>query len=446
MEVVENFIGRIPYDELLKIGLTKSDLLKWKQEDITKFMSGHRTGVMLIAMPLEEGKNIFVDAKLLLKEINGEVHLNIVPVRSQLKNDYSLTEQEKIKLYAGKLLSKNIEGQRYVLQLDRETNEIVRARTSDVKLPFELQPGAKEKLYAGKNIEVETTQGIKTIKLDLLNVKRYAFEDDLVEIRYPGRYFRETQLLREDIKRYKLSELDVHQLLDGYRTRLLNMPDGEKGRLGLRRNEDGSASLERFVVKNELNNDIQLNSDEIDRLKRGEVVSSKINGKMYLVQLDKETNDLIRKQKDHILPETIRGIELKSSDKDRLLAGQTVSMKDSQTGESVSLKIDLSHMSGLSIKDDTYKLKMIYMAGKDAKKTIEKIIPNSIEREKFVIRNRLDKEDLANYARAAFDERQKFAYDWHNYGFSSYIQTDRNKWESMVFTHTQKTPVPGMRI
>jgi hypothetical protein len=445
---MENFsMNEIPFDYLGTLGMTKERVLDLDKQNLTHLLTGQRTDILRFDFH-KNGKRYLVDGKLLLqRKPDHSVNALVVPVRKSLQNDYNLTPNEQVKLYTGKLINKNIDGQRYLLQLDRETNEILRTRTANIKLPFDIDVRDRERLLMGKSIKVQTETGQQhNIRLDLLNDRKFSYVGEQQQVRYVGSFFVKTDLNPVDIKKYNLQESDIQRLLDGYKTNLIDLNDGNgtRGKLGLKRNEDKTTSLEVYPVKNEINNDILLQPDQIEKLKRGELVSSEIGGKMFMVQLDKETNDLVRAQKENVVPDVMRGHKLKDDEKQRLMNGQSIHFADPRTGETISAKINLNHVRGIELKDDTSLLRTLYMSGDKAAKTLEKQTSNHL-RDKFLSRNNLDKNDLSNSARAAFDERQKFFFDYHNPGVSVYIQTDRNKMEFLAFSRQQTASI-GMKF
>ena len=439
---MENFsINEVPYDYLSTIGVNKGSLLKLDNLNLTRLLTGQRTDIMRFDF-YQNSKRYIMDGKLLLqRNADNSVSVNVVPVRKSIKNDYNLTNDEQIKLYAGKIINKNINGQRHILQLDRETNEVLRAKTANIKIPFDIDNRDRERLLTGKSIDVHDETGRQhKIQLDLLNERRFSYNGEQQQLRYVGSFFAKTDLTPEMIKRYNLNESNIQRLLDGYKTDLIDLENGEKGKLGLKRNEDKTASLQVYPVKNEINNDIALRPDQIEKLKRGELVSSEIDGKMFLVQLDKETNDLIKEQIDKVVPDVIRGYNLKEDEKHRLIIGQSINFVDPRTGETISARIDLNHIRRVELKDDTNKLRTLYSAGIKANEMLDQI-PNKFERDKFLSRNNLDKNNLSNSARAAFDERQKFYFDYHNPSVTAYIQTDRNRHEALLFSQQQSATI-----
>jgi hypothetical protein len=430
---MNNFsINELPYDTLSLLGMTKEKVLKLDKENLLRLLSGKRTDILRFDF-YADGKHFMADGKLLLERKDTVIKACVVPVRRQIQNDYGLSNAELIKLYAGKLINKNIEGQRYILQLDRETNEIIRAKTNGINIPFDMAAKEREKLLQGKSVMIETAAGNRSVRLDLINSKGFAVDGERQPIRYTGAYFTETDLKAANIQNYNLAEQDIQRLLDGYKTGLTDLQNGIKGKMALERNEDKTVSLQLFPVKNEIDNDILLDARQIEKLQKGETVAANAGGKMYLCQLDRETNDLLRRQPEHVIPDKIRDIELKAEDKDRLANGQSIFLLNKETGEPITAKLDLNHKQGIEIKDDILTLKTLYAAGENANEILLNTIPNKIQRDKFLTRNNLDKNDLSNTARAAFDEKQKYYFDYHNPGVMSYILTDANRMEYMLF-------------
>jgi len=442
---MENFsINEVPYESLALIGMNKKSVLNLDKDNLLRFLSGQRTDILRFDF-YAAGKKIVMDGKLLLERKNGEVKAFVVPVRKQIQNDYNLTNAELVQLYSGKLINKNVDGQRNLLQLDRETNEIIKSKTKGINIPFDIPSAEREKLLQGKSVTIESEIGKHKIRLDLLNERGFSLDGERQHIRYVGSYFTETDLKMVDIDKFNIREYDKQRLLDGYKTGLIEMPDGTKAKLAIERNEDRTVSIQVFPVKNEINNDIHLDKELIEKMKKGETVTAEINGKKFLCQLDKETNDLLSRQMENVVPNQIRGIELKKSDKERLINGQSVSLINNLTGEAITAKIDLNHKQGIEIKDDVFKLRALFSSGEKANNVLKTQLPNKLQQDKFIARNNLDIKDLSNTARAAFDEKQKFDFDYHNPGFMAYIQTDENRAEYMSFIQ-QKMPGASIKM
>jgi len=438
---MDNFsLNQLPFPTLEMVGMTKDKILSLDKHNLKRLFTGKRTDVMRFDF-YTNGRRIIFDGKLLLQQNGDKIQASIVPVRKQIQNDFDLDNNELIKLYTGKLINKNIDGQRHLLQLDRDTNEIIRAKTAHIRFPFDVGKKDREKLLNGKSVDIQTSEGIRKVRIDLLNDRGFSFDGEISRIRYFGTHFNETDLQTVNIEQFNLNEYEKQRLMDGFNTGLVELPDGSKAKIGLDRADDKTVFMQIYPVKNEINNDIHLNQQQLEKLKLGETVVTELNGKLFLCQLDKETNELLRREMEHVVPDVIRGISLKQEDKDRLVNGQSITLINNQTGEYLTARIELNHKQGIELKDDISKLKILYNAGENVNRELEKLFPNRIERDKFLGRNNLQHSDLANSARAAFDERQKFYFDYHNPGVVGFIKTDLNRAEYMEFFQSQHVAV-----
>lgn len=130
-----------------------------------------------------------------------------------------------------------------------------------------------------------------------------------------------------------MNKEDLKQLLAGKRTSLMeiNSVDGQKlgksikAKFSLQRDEDGKVKLIIHPVRNEIQNDIKLNATQLEKLKKGEIVMKKINDENYLIQLDKDNNELLKtKVKDIVIPSHIEHIELGQEQKQKLKKGEPI--------------------------------------------------------------------------------------------------------------------------
>jgi hypothetical protein len=422
--------------ELAKYGLNKEELVRFETAELKRIMTGKKSDVHLFTFTNEAGRQLQLEGKLSLKRNEDHsVTVLFTPVRKQMMDDIGLSDAEKMKLYTGQLVSKHISGERYLIQLDRETNELLKARTRDIKLPFDFSKQAREKLLTGGSIHIETPEGGNRFTLDLLSEKGYMLGNEQHVIRYVGEFFTASEIDKETVRKYNLSEKDIQHLLDGQKTGLIKLDEKNTGKLALIRNTDRSVSVQTFPVKDHLNNDIHLNEEQIKKLQAGELVTSQMNGKTFMVQLDRDTSDLL--VREYKIPQSIRDIPLKKDERDRLGRGLSVTLQHPSSGENITARIDFNHVTGMSIKDDRNRLCAVYSAGPKASEVLNQQLPGRLERDKFLKRNNLDSGNLANSARAAFDERQKFLFDYHNPGVMGYIQTDRNRNEFMLFSMQQ---------
>jgi hypothetical protein len=440
--LIEDF----PFEQLGLLGLHKEKVLNLDSQTLTALMQGGMTNVLALEV-IKDNHTFLLEAKLQLNRLNDKVDVAIYPVRNKIDNSqFKFSDDELLKLYAGKIVKKNFEGERNFFQLDRETFNVFRAKAADINIPFDMDTKTREKLLLGNYIDVQTEKGVRRVKLDFFSPNRFVFESEKVNLRYYGSHFQDTELLQANIFNYKIKEADVQRLLDGQRTSLVELENGQKGKIGLHRDETGRVLMQFYSVKDSLYNDIQLTAEQIQKLQRGEMVTTHIGGKAFIVQMDNETNELMRKQLAHVDTGRIRGLEVSNADRERLLTGQSVTIKNDNTGELVTERINLNHENGLEIKNDKSKLKTIYTAGNNANQTLEHIFPNKIDRDGFMSRNLLNKGDLENTARAAFDLKQRMDYDFHHVGYAGALQTDRNYAELHAFILSQHTQVNTIKI
>ena len=205
-----------------------------------------------------------------------------------------------------------------------------------------------------------------------------------------------------------------------------------EAKLSLSRNPDNSVSLMIHPFQKKISNQYNFDNEEIKRLENGEIIAKNINGEKVLFQIDRDTNEVLKKGELN-LPSHIGDIELSSDHRERLKMGQSISLT-SKNGETITAKLEFGNHSGIDIKNDLDKLKKLYMSGNlNAGAMLEKIYSgNKQQMDKFVQRNGIDSKNIAGSARAAFDRQQQYAFDYHNPGVVSYIHTDQNRAEYMA--------------
>ena len=168
-------IKDLPYAQFEKLGLNRKDVLNMPPEDLAALLSGNRTSLHTFSVEFSGGQRFEADARLsLFRNPDNSLSLNVHPVRAQVKNDIGATPQELEKLKAGGLLVKDhtaLNGERepHYFQLDRETNEILKARVRDFYVPSAikdvvLSPDQKEQLRQGHMIELRAKGGEELIR------------------------------------------------------------------------------------------------------------------------------------------------------------------------------------------------------------------------------------------------------------------------------------------
>lgn len=181
-------------------------------------------------------------------------------------------------------------------------------------------------------------------------------EQNFKENEIPYQEFAKLGYTREMIS--ELSRKDLEQLLSGRRTSLLPITHIEgqdkefdiKAKFSLKRNNDGTVSLMVHPVRESINNDIKLSIHELNKVKEGQIVLKKIEGEKYMVQLDKENNELMKvKAKDIMIPHNIGDIELSSTQREHLKKGNPILLED--TNYKIAVSIDLNSRSGLKAQN-----------------------------------------------------------------------------------------------
>ncbi|MHA6250073.1 DUF4099 domain-containing protein [Pontibacter sp. CAU 1760] len=167
-------IKDLPYAQFEKLGLGRKDVLNMN-EDLAALLSGNRTSLRTFSVELTGGQRFETDAKLsLFRNPDNSLSLNVHPVRAQINNDIGATPEELEKLKAGGLLVRDhvaLNGERepHYFQLDRETNEILKARVRDFIVPTAirdvvLSADQREQLRQGNMIEFKAKGGDELIR------------------------------------------------------------------------------------------------------------------------------------------------------------------------------------------------------------------------------------------------------------------------------------------
>ena len=164
-------------------------------------------------------------------------------------------------------------------------------------------------------------------------------------------------------------------------------------KLQMVRDQAGAILLMAYPIRKTIANDMKMNSAELDRVSRGEVIQKEINEngiriKNY-VQLDRETKSLMQKSITQVgLAEKLRemekinDIELGQNQKQAALDGKSIELS---IGESkVSVGVDLREPQGFKVVNGDMK---------------------------------------------EWEKQQKMRYDIANEGFMGYVMTDENRWQ-----------------
>lgn len=174
----------------------------------------------------------------------------------------------------------------------------------------------------------------------------------------PFKQFEKIGLTKEDV--LNLPKKDLKNLLSGYKTGIVPLKiDKEglnikiEGKLSLKRNNDETISLIVHPSRKEIDNKYNLNQEQINQLKKGEIIEVNLQAKdkeirPHLVQLDKSINELVSAVKENIkLPEKVNGVQLSNEQKEEIASGKSISLKTDK-GE-VKVQLNLNDSSGLRI-------------------------------------------------------------------------------------------------
>ncbi len=163
---------------------------------------------------------------------------------------------------------------------------------------------------------------------------------------------------------------DMQKMLNGQKTEVINLQyqkDGMTldvdGRFSLRRNADNTVSLMVHKVEREIGQDLDLSERTKALLQAGEIVKMKQQGEIQLMQLDKQTNQVLSIQQSKlIVPDFINDVQLSLDQKNALRQGQPIELIKAATAEkgetSLTVKLDLNQRSGFKVKAIEQKLNL----------------------------------------------------------------------------------------
>jgi hypothetical protein len=174
--------NEMPYADFEKLGFSKERLFsEMNKEDWERFFAGKRTNIFEISVIGEQRQPFNFAGKFsLTRNSEGKVVLMMHPKRNEIKNDIGLTEKEIVKLQKGGLINKNIDGTRYLVQLDSEINELLKTKTENIILPpyiqnTKLTQNQKEQLRRGAWVELGKNDEKIRARIDLDSIKGLKF-------------------------------------------------------------------------------------------------------------------------------------------------------------------------------------------------------------------------------------------------------------------------------
>ncbi|ARS38065.1 DUF4099 domain-containing protein [Pontibacter actiniarum] len=164
---------------------------------------------------------------------------------------------------------------------------------------------------------------------------------------------------------------DLVSLLTGRRTSLHTFTIKEASlepltvdaKLSLKMNPDNTLSLLIHPIRREIQNEIGASKQELEKLQNGELLVKpfkSLNGEkeLYVFQLDKETNEILRvRVRDIQVPSAIRDIVLSTDQKEHLRQGGTLELYSKAKDQLISARLDLNDPKGLKIVEGQVSLK-----------------------------------------------------------------------------------------
>lgn len=173
----------IPYKELELLGLSKMKIFSLDKTNITALLSGKRTSVLDLTFRDNAGEQVNLKGKISLYWAdNGKASVNVHPVRQEIMNDINLKPKELERLQANGIIAKTINNEKYLVQLDPETNELLKTRIKSISIPssikgIELDKQQKEALKSGKELMLDIGKEKIAVRLDLNAPKGLKFID-----------------------------------------------------------------------------------------------------------------------------------------------------------------------------------------------------------------------------------------------------------------------------
>lgn len=175
--------NNIPYKELELIGISKKQIWSLDKADITALLSGKRTSLLDLAFHDNKGEEINMKGKISLYwKDNNNAGIKIHPVRPEIMNDINLKPKELERLQDNEIITKTINNEKYLVQLDPETNELLKTKIKSISIPsyikgVELNKQQKETLKSGKELILNVDKEKIAIRLDLNNPRGIKFLD-----------------------------------------------------------------------------------------------------------------------------------------------------------------------------------------------------------------------------------------------------------------------------
>ena len=175
-----NFIAEeVPFDDLAKLGISKKNFLELNKQSLDKILSGGYSPVMEMKLNTDKGQVAFL-GKIRLMRQNNRTTVRVMPARQEVEIKPQLQKQlqpqEIEALKNGDIVQKEIirNGRKnlYTLQIDRETNNMLMARSRELMFPqsiqgVELGIEQRKQMREGKAVELSVGNSKVTVGVDL---------------------------------------------------------------------------------------------------------------------------------------------------------------------------------------------------------------------------------------------------------------------------------------
>ncbi len=174
-------IKNVPYENLEKIGVSRKQILSLPLEEQKAMLKGRTTGVMEI----EDGTGRKTKAKLsLYPETDGSLGIKVHEVQKKVEIPSELTKKQGEALTQGENVvvqatSKNGIKEDYMYKVDIETNQVMRTRAANIKIPEKLEDVKLDAaqindLYKGKSVDLVKPDGqVVEVTIDITDLKGY---------------------------------------------------------------------------------------------------------------------------------------------------------------------------------------------------------------------------------------------------------------------------------
>lgn len=173
----------LPYEKLEKIGIDRKCILSMPKEIIDPLLNGQITPLIRADIKTTYGRMLHIPLKLqITRDLDGKVKVLTYPVRREIQNDMKLSTPEMERLKRGEVIKKDVvengvRRQKYI-QLDKETNSLMKRNISGVKMQerlreiekinnIELGLSQKQAIIEGKPVELNVGDHKVSVGVDL---------------------------------------------------------------------------------------------------------------------------------------------------------------------------------------------------------------------------------------------------------------------------------------